>query len=412
MSKKIVIVNTFFSPLGGAEIIAYDTYKILKNFGYEVYFWACNKGPFWNKNYPYTKDFTEYNNSLFNYFSWYYNNKAKKDFQNFINKINPDIIHLHNFISYLSPSILDCCKNIPTIATLHDTSIVCPAVKFLYKNKVFCDKIRCQKNNYFNCLINNCAPGGFEVNFRKTLRAYIVSARLKYINKFITPSNSLRTLILNSNIGIEQDRIVTINNFLTKDQLKTIPKYTNKGYFLFVGRLSREKGLHYLLEAMTGLPKEIKLKIAGTGDEENKLKKYALNNKLYNVEFLGLRNREEIKELYQNCISTILPCNWFENFPTTNIESFINGKPVIASNIGGISEQVEHNITGLLFEPANISQLRDCIIKYWNNPKIVIEQGKNAYNKAYNLYSDYRYCKELIKIYQPYLNKNEVEEYD
>lgn len=398
-NKKIIIVNTFFSPLGGAEVIAYNTYEILKKFGYEVYFWACNKEPYFNKDYPYITDFTEYNTGLCNYFSWYYNSKAKKDFQKFIDKVNPDIIHLHNFISYLSPSILDCCKNIPTIATLHDASIVCPAVKLLYKNKVFCNKIKCKQNKYLNCFLNNCASGGFEVNFRKTFRAYLVHNKLKYIDKFITPSNSLKTLILNSNIGIEQNKIVTVNNFLTDEELKTVPNYNNKGYFLYVGRLSPEKGVDYLLEAINQLPKDIKLKIVGTGPEEKRYKQFVKDNNLNNIEFLGFKNRQEVKEEYQNCIATILPCNWFENFPTTSMESFINGKPIIASSIGGIPEQITHNKTGLLFEAANIKQLQDCILKYWNSPDFVIEHGKNAYQKAINQYTEKRYYLELNNIY-------------
>ena len=398
--NKILIVSTYFSPVGGAEVIAYDTYKILKEKKeYDVFFWACNKEPFFEKSYEYASDFTEYDPSLFNYFSWYYNNRAKNDFKKFINKVNPDIIHLHNFISYLSPSILDCCKDIPTIATLHDTSIVCPAVTLQKNQHSFCNNISCKNGKYYKCLINSCAKGGFEVNFRKTLRAYFVNKRLKYINKFITPSNSLRNLILNSNIGIKQDQIVTINNFLTEEQLKTVPNYKNEGYFLFLGRLSREKGVHYLLEAIKDLPKDIKLKIAGSGIEENKLRQYAKENKLDNVEFLGFKNQDEMSELYKNCIATILPCNWFENFPTTIIESLIHGKPVIASKIGGIPEQIEDNKNGFLFQPGNIMQLKNCVVTYLNNPSLVKVHGKNGYEKAINHYNEARYYQELSDIY-------------
>lgn len=70
-------------------------------------------------------------------------------------------------------------------------------------------------------------------------------------------------------------------------------------------------------------------------------------------------------------------------------------KPVIASNIGGIPEQVEHNKTGLLFEPGNVEQLKECILKYWNNPQLVIEHGKNGYQKAITQYTEDRYYKEL-----------------
>ena len=86
------------------------------------------------------------------------------------------------------------------------------------------------------------------------------------------------------------------------------------------------------------------------------------------------------------------------------MESFINGKPVIASNIGGIPEQVEHNKTGLLFEPANVEQLKRCILMYWNNPDLVIEHGKNAYEKAHALYTEERYYNDLMNVYQEVLD--------
>ena len=135
----------------------------------------------------------------------------------------------------------------------------------------------------------------------------------------------------------------------------------------------------------------------------------AKENNLDNVEFVGFKNREEIKEYYQNCIATILSCNWFENFPTTNMESFINGKPVIASNIGGIPEQLEHNKTGLLFEPANVEHLKECILTYWNNHELVKKHGLNGYEKAKNQYTEKRYYKELMQVYETILKeKNEV----
>ena len=90
----------------------------------------------------------------------------------------------------------------------------------------------------------------------------------------------------------------------------------------------------------------------------------------------------------------------------TNIESFINGKPVIASNIGGIPEIVEHNVNGLLFEPANIEQLKECILTYWNNPELVIEHGKNGYQKAITHYTEERYYNELMKVYEEVINEN------
>lgn len=405
-NKKILLINTYFSPVGGAEVIAYNTYKLLKDNGYDVYFWGCDKKPFFEDSYEYTKYFTKFDDSIKNYKSWYYNTEAKKDLAKFIDLIKPDLIHLHSFVTYLSPSVLECCKDIPTVATLHNTDLVCPAVKLLYKNKKPCNKVYCKNGKYIQCLLNNCTQN-IESAFRKTIRAYITNVRLNNIDYFITPSKALMDLMINNNEYINENNIATVNNFLSENEFDySEPDYTSKGYFLYIGRLSREKGVHYLLEALKDLPRDIQLHIIGGGNEEESLKQYAKENKLDNVKFLGFKNRKEIKEEYQNCIATILPCNWFENFPTTNMESFINGKPVIASNIGGIPEQVEHNKTGLLFEPANINQLKECVLKYWQNSDLVREHGENAYKKAGTNYSQKQYFNSLISIYNKFLKEN------
>lgn len=410
INKKILIVNQYFSFLGGAEIMAYNQYKALQDKNFDVYFWASNKQPYIEKDYKFIKYFCEENSGIKNYlknpYKYFNNNEVKDKFQKFIIEIQPDIIHLHNFF-VLTPSILECCKNIPTVMTMHDSKIFCPSAKFLINNIKLCSKQLCKNGHFYNCLFNKCVNNKLEPSLRHTIYAYNLLKNLKYIDKFITPSDALKNLVLKANIGINQQKITVMNNFLPKNELKSIPNYTHKGYFLYIGRLSNEKGIPYLLQAMKDLPKTIKLKIVGSGPEENNLKKYAQENNLDNIEFLGFKNREEITDIYQNCISTILPCNWFEIFGMTNIESFVNGKPVIASNIGGIPEIVEDNINGLLFEPGNIEELKNCILKYWNNPNLVIKHGKNGYQKAITQYTEERYYQELIKVYKEVLNEKQ-----
>ena len=100
----------------------------------------------------------------------------------------------------------------------------------------------------------------------------------------------------------------------------------------------------------------------------------------------------------------MVPSNCFEAFGMVNIEAFINGKPVIASNIGGIPEIVENNINGLLFEPGNVEQLRECILRYWNNPQLVIDHGINAYQTATKNYTESVYYKKLMHVYNEVIN--------
>lgn len=402
---KILIINQFFNMQAGTEVISTETFNILKRKGHDVYYFSFDKKPYYLENYKYSKFFPRNNMSTLGYIrnpiSYYWNIEAAKKLEYLINEIKPQIIHIH---SSMSPSILQVCKkkNIPTVMTLHMFPFVCPATTFLYKNKEFCTDFKCKNGNYWYCILNRCGNNSLERSIRKALLSFIYNKTNAYsdVKYFICPSNALRDYVRLSNLTKEKNKIITINNFLSDEEVNTQPNYNNQGYFLYIGRLSKEKGVQYLLSAMKQLPRDIKLHIVGSGSEEQDLKKIANQHNLKNIEFLGFKNREEIKEEYQNCIATILPCNWFENFPTTNMESFINGKPVIASNIGGIPEQVENDKTGLLFEPANVEQLKDCILKYWNNPNLVIEHGKNGYNKAKEQYTEKRYYQELIKIYE------------
>lgn len=408
---KILYINGSFSNDSGSGVIAKNTFELFNHKeGFEVEYFTT-KEFCENINYKFYKYFPCRMNTtlkyLTNIWTYYYNWKARGGIEKILKDFKPDIVHVHSLrfssmtYSCLAPFIK---RNIPIIMTIHDAYLICPMMTLKNSYNETC--LKCKGLNKFYCFTNKCASN-FEQSFRIALLAFInrLTNYDKYVFRFITPSLALKMLLVENCKYTTDENTIVINNYLSKDEFEYIkPNCLNNGYFLYIGRLSQEKGVHYLLEAMKDLPIEIKLKIAGTGPDENKLKKYVEENNLSNVEFLGFKNREEIKELYQNCISTILPCNWFEIFGMTNIESFINGKPVIASNIGGIPEIVEDNINGLLFEPGNVEQLKECILKYWNNLDLVIEHGKNGYKKAITQYTEEKYYCELMKVNEEVLN--------
>ena len=405
---KILLVNHFFSPVGGAEVIFYNTYKLLKENNHDVYIWATDYKPYIETDYKYEQYFTKYNgenkNFIKNYLSYFYNYQAKNDLEKIIEEIKPDIIHIHSF-DILTTSILESCKEIPIVYTVHGANLFCPAGTLMLKNNKICKKQLCKNNNYFPCVLNKCAQNKLGISVRRSLLYLINNKNLKKVDKYICPSKILKSALIKAEVGVDKNNIYVVNNFLRKEEFDIPPIYSKGKYFLYVGRLSKEKNIILLLNAFKNLPREIQLRIVGTGKEEEVLKKFAKDNNLSNVKFLGQMKHEEVKVEYQSSISTILPCNWFEIFGMTNIESFINGKPVIASNIGGIPEIVEDNINGLLFEPANVEQLKECILKYWNNPELAIEHGKNGYQKAITQYTEDRYYNELIKIYEEVLDE-------
>ena len=398
---KILTMHAYFSPFRGGETIAYNTFKMLQDAGHEVVYMAADRKPYFEENYEYSKYFIKDITSVKAYlkrpYAYYYNFEAKRNVNKLLDDFQPDLVHIHNVITCFSPAVLECLKNVPTIMTVHDSGIICPASTLMYKNKQMCTNIYCKKGNIINCLLNKCDSGKLEPSIRKTLRAYFITKNLKYIDKYITPSDALKKLILQADIGIKEEDITTINTFI-KTEGKA-PNYTNEGYFLYLGAVTKEKGLIYLLDAFKDMPENIKLHIAGKGRDEEEIKQYAKDNNITNVEFLGFISDEERDKQNKNCIATILPCNWFENCPSVPLEGYIYGKPAIASDIGGIPEHVKNNETGFLFEPGNVEQLKKCITEYVNNPQLAVKHGENAYNTAINKYSEKRYFNELIEAY-------------
>ena len=145
--------------------------------------------------------------------------------------------------------------------TIHDAKIICPCATLMNKGHL-CNNIFCQHGNYFFCLFNNCYEKNIEFTVRNIFRSCIGKTNLKYVNKFITPSNALRNAIINAKTDITDEKLVTISNYVSEKEFENIePNYNNKGYFLYVGRLSKEKGVHYLMQAIKELPNNIEFHI-------------------------------------------------------------------------------------------------------------------------------------------------------
>ena len=389
---KILYISEFFShsAISGASIVAFNNYYMMRDFGNECYFYATNLKPYLeeqsiNDFFPESHIFLKDKVSSVKFrLNSLYNSKAKKNLEKVIEEIKPDVIHIHCPVE-LSFSIILAIKKykIPYIITIHDPGFVCPILgtgeqkcTLCSKSLLNCVKKKCSRNNYFCSMY---------VAFKFWINKLLLNTYLP--KKLLFPSKALKDYVESTKYRLNVSHSV-FPNTLDKEYENIQPNYSNDRYFLFVGSLYNAKGIDILLNAIKDLPKDINFHIVGKGtsESENRYKSFADENNLSNVKFLGQLDRQEILKEYQKCIALIVPSNWFEIFGMINIEAFINGKPVIASDIGGIPEIVEHDKTGLLFEPANAEQLKYCILKYWNNNSLVIEHGKNAYKKAVKLY--------------------------
>jgi len=413
--KVLMINNTFGNFGGGSEKVNYETGKILSDKGFEVFFFSSNKKPYYEENYQFGNFFpAEFDKcKLCSPIRILYNTEAEKKLSRLLKIIKPDIAHVNSISHNLTVSVLIACKknNIPVVMTLHDSHPTCPAATLIKGKKGYCKNISCSGGNILPCITNKCYSNSFikssiaalEFLFKKIGKYYDIP------DAFICPSNFLLEIAHKS--GFQKSSLFVVNNFINPQLLEKQPNYSHNNYFLYVGRLVKEKGLEYLLEAFKDLP-EIRLKIVGDGVYRQNLEKYANDLKLSNIEFLGHKTLWELESLYKNSIATILPSICSEIFGLTILESFAFGKPVIASRIGGIPEVITDNYNGLLVAPRNAEEIRHAVLKLNNNNDFTVHLGKNARRSVEEQFNTEIYFEKLQNIYLSVLEKNSLKNFE
>mgnify|MGYP000448164359 CR=1 FL=1 len=398
---KVLLINNNHFITGGADSVYLNTGKLLEKYGNTVIYYSRNDkkniASEYNRFYPEKIDFRNLSfiAKVKNIKNFIYNKEAKEKLLYLIDLYKPDVAHIHNYLGGLSNSILEALreKNIAIVLTIHDYRLICPAYNFIDRKNNICEK--CKDGRFIRCAIKKCSSENkFTHSLMLSLDAYYrkyFQNIMKYINHYIFVSNFSYQKHVEFNNSYSQNSTQLYNFFPEEIQKNNI-----KGkYYLYFGRLSREKGIITLLNVFKDL--NLELIIAGSGPLENIVKEYS--DKLRKIKYIGSKNYTEIKELIKNCYFVIIPSEWYENNPMTIIETFSLGKPVVGSNIGGIPELLRDG-RGFLFETKNKKSLIDILEK---TNKLTEEEYFQICNKAYNFaktnFSEKQYYLKLIEVY-------------
>ncbi|MBN2532752.1 MAG: glycosyltransferase family 4 protein [Spirochaetales bacterium] len=407
---RVLLINKYLFPRGGDASITLSTGELLKEKGHEVYFWGMNDPC--NPPLPFSEFFisgvdyyakTTLKNKITLAFRVIYSFHAKKQLKKMLELVKPDIIHLHNIAHQISPSILHTIKKtkIPVVMTLHDFKLVCPYWYLLRKTKP-CEL--CRNGAYFWCFIHRCTMGSYMKSFINTMEMYIHHKLLhiySLVDIYISPSRFL--INKTKEMGFIR-KIYYLNNFININDY--LPVYTGSGtYLCYFGRISEEKGLYDLADAVKTIP--VKLKIIGSGRMFPALLEKIKKEHLSMIELTGHMEKERLLNEVRNAAFVILPSRCYENNPMSILESFALGKPVIGSRIGGIPELVKDYETGLTFEPGNSKDLHDRICFLLNNPGEIVRMGKKSREFAEKLMNSEEYYQKLIHLYKFAMKKYE-----
>jgi len=208
----------------------------------------------------------------------------------------------------------------------------------------------------------------------------------------------------------EARQIVTIPNGIDLDAYRVRasrpssldPRIQQGHYVLFLGRLTKRKGVDVLLEAIAKVPANgaVQLVIAGSGDEQAQLESQTRESGLQErVRFLGRVEGSQKIYLLQNAICTVMPSRVWEAFPLVLLETYAAGRPVVGSAVPGIADLVREGETGKLVEQENPDLLAAALRELLADPGRADRLGRAAYQVA-EAYSWESVARRHVELYE------------
>lgn len=392
---KILLANKFYYRRGGDCIYTLNLEKLLKAHGHEVAVFAMDYPE--NLDTPWKKYFPKNMSKLMAFTRPFGSHEVKSTFTKLLDDFKPDVVHLNNVHTQLSPVMAELAhqRGIKVVWTLHDYKLLCPRYDCLKNGNTICET--CFNGDKKACLDNKCMKGSKLASFIGFKEAIVWNReRLEAsTDVFICPSQFMADKMVQG--GFSKSKIQTLCNFIDvekckfsstdgtdyTDDVELLPK--KEDYYCFIGRLSHEKGAKTLIEAANQLP--YKLVIIGGGPLMDELKSVAHTN----IEFVGFKQWDDIKQLVGKARFSVIPSEWYENNPLSVIEAQCLGTPVLGANIGGIPE-----LTDYTFSSGNIADLKTKVEKMWNSEFDYQQIASDAQHR----YDAETYYDKLINIYK------------
>ncbi|TDG37215.1 glycosyltransferase family 1 protein [Pedobacter changchengzhani] len=324
-----------------------------------------------------------------------YNFIAMRRIKAAIKQFKPDLVHIHNLHYAIGPAGIKAVKKfkIPLVMTLHNFRLICPSATLFNNGNVFLDSVKSDfpwkavKLGLFSNSIIKTFWLAFANWAHKKMGTY------NLVDQYIVLTDFARKIYLSSTLNISEQKFSLKPNFIFKLDFPNKPK---QDYFLYVGRLSEEKGIRIALNA--ALKGDFKLSIAGDGPLKNELLSAAAQNK--NIVLLGALSKNEVLSQMSSCSALVFPSICFEGMPMSIIEAFACATPVIASNLGAMQTMITDGENGLFFNPGDVDSLLGNIAKFSSlTQQSKLQMGANAKLAYESSYTEKENKNILMQIY-------------
>lgn len=390
---RILLANKFYYRRGGDCIYTMNLEKMLKEKGHEVAVYAMqypeNEKSEWSRYWPtnmtkldaFTRPFGA--------------RQVVKGFSRLMDDFKPDVVHLNNIHTHLSPVIAKIAheKGARVVWTLHDTKLVCPCYTCMRDGKV-CKECFTDKKAVIR---HRCMPGGLPGSVIGYLEAQKWNREVlqEYVDLFLPPSKFMMDTCVEG--GYKPEKFRVLCNFIDVTKVKGLKgedvKRLKGDYYVYLGRVNEVKGVRTLCKAAAQLDK--KLIVIGDGpiSEELRIKSEESGAP---IEFKGQMKWEEFMPILRGARFMVLPAEWSENNPLTVIESQSLGTPVLGARIGGIPELIDEGVSGMTFTSGDVEDLKDKVIKMFDHEFDYDAIAKNAIER----YSSEAYYEKLMGYYK------------
>lgn len=360
---RILICNKFMYPRGGDCNVALATARMLRAEGHEVRLFAMQYPD--NLDVPDASGYVsrvDFSAGLVSKLKAVRRMLGKGDirasFRRVMEEFRPDVVHLHNIHSYLSPVIgeIAASAGVRTVWTLHDYKPVCPAYSCRRPDGSNCEE--CFGGN-LHVVEHRCMKGSRAASLMAHLEARRWHrARLeRFCPAFICPSAFMASCMERGGFG--RERLHVLPNFVDSDKITSEVSPLPGDYFCYIGRLSAEKGVETLLKAARTAG--VRLVVTGDGPLRRKLEEtYGSDG---NIRFTGRLDGPGVIRILNGARASVMPSECYENNPLGVIESLCAGVPVIGADIAGIPELIATDSAagkrcgGVLFPSGDASAL-------------------------------------------------------
>ena len=334
-----------------------------------------------------------------------YSTEARRKIREMIQDFRPDIAHVRNIYHHLSPSILWelTAQGVPVVYHVNDFKLLCPSYNMVASGEA-CEA--CKQGKFRRALRSECYPG-FAARATLVAEAYVhrwLGTYRKCVDRFLAPSQFVREKFVEH--GWDGSKFEVLPHFQKVGGESDGP--AADGPVVYCGRLSAEKGVDDLLRAMRQIP-DTNLVIAGDGPQRIELQELAGRLGLRNAEFVGQIGPAERDVLIARSKFTVLPSHAYETLGKTILESYAQGRPVVATDLGSRREFVHHGETGLLYRRGDVNELAEAIVALAAKPAIAEEMGRAGRELVRIKHSPEEHYEKLSGLYEELIHRKSRE---